>query len=341
MNKGKTTVLLINLGTPDTPKVSDVRRYLGEFLNDPRVIDISAIARALLVNLIIVPFRAPKSAKVYQELWTENGSPLMYYGEQLQQKLQAQLPDEYVVELAMRYQNPSLDSVLARIQKSQPSKLIIIPLFPHYASSSSGSAIQKAMEIIAKWWVIPEIHIVNQYFLNPGYINTIVERAKKYNISDYDYVLFSYHGVPVRQLDKNYPDDLCDDHNCEHDLDAENQYCYKAECYATSRELVKRLNIPEDKHQTVFQSRLGRDPWVEPYADKVIENLAKEGKKKLLVFSPAFVADCLETTIEIGEEYLELFQEHGGEQLDLVESLNDHPLWVETLKQMVLQKSAL
>lgn len=337
--KSKYGVLLINLGTPDSPSVGDVRKYLSEFLNDPRVIDIPWLLRKFLVNVIIVPFRAPKSAKIYQQLWTKNGSPLLIYGNSVKEKLQQKLESNFEVELAMRYQNPSLDDVLGRMRRKNYKRMIIVPLFPQYASASTGSAVDKAMKIISKWWVIPEIKIVSQFFDNEGFINTIIERAKQYNINEYDHILFSYHGLPVRQVDKVYNDGKpCDDHDCENTLNEDNYYCYKATCYATTRALVSKLNIPKEKYTVCFQSRLDKK-WLEPFADKMIIQKAKEGAKKILVFSPAFVADCLETKVEIGIEYQKLFEEHGGKKIQLVESLNDHPLWIETLKNIILKEA--
>jgi len=341
--KLKTAVLLVNLGTPDSPSVKDVRKYLFEFLNDPRVIDIPVLVRFILVNLIIVPFRSPKSAKIYQELWTNNGlpdgrkeSPIIYYGKSVQEKLHNTLGDKFDVFLAMRYKNPSIDDVLAEVYKQNYDKIIVIPLFPQYASATTGSVIDKVMKIVSKWWVIPEVKFISQYYNNDGFINTIVERAKKYNIDEYDHVLFSYHGLPVRQVDKVYKDNsLCEEHSCETEINVTNQFCYKATCYATTRLIVEKLNLPKEKYTVCFQSRLDKK-WLEPFADKMIIEQAKKGAKKLLVFSPSFVADCLETLIEIGVEYQKLFEEHGGEKVQLVESLNDHALWIETLKEMVL-----
>ena len=335
--KPKTGVLLIQLGTPDSPSVPDVRKYLSEFLNDPRVIDIPWALRKFLVNIIIVPFRAPKSAKIYQKLWTKDGSPLLIYSENVQKKLQDELGDNYEVELAMRYQNPSMDEVLEKMRKKHYARIIIFPLFPQYASASTGSAIDKAMKIISDWWVIPEIKIISQFYDDEGFINSFVERAKQYNINEYDHVLFSYHGLPVRQVDKVYDDGKpCSDHNCETEITEDNKFCYKATCYATTRLLAEKLNITNEKYTVCFQSRLDKK-WLEPFADKMVIQKAKEGVKKLLVFSPAFVADCLETTIEIGDEYKLLFEENGGEKLQLVESLNDHPIWIESMKKMILK----
>jgi ferrochelatase len=333
----KTCVLLINLGTPDSPSVKDVRKYLFEFLNDPRVIDINPIGRFFLVNCIIVPFRAPKSAKIYKELWTDKGSPIMIFGESVKEKLQKELGDDFDVELAMRYKNPSLDEVCARMEKRGYEKIIILPLFPQYASASTGSAIEKAMKGISKWWVIPEIKIISQFYDDENYLNCVIEQSKKYNLSDYDHILFSYHGLPERQVDKVYSDGKpCKDHKCEDEINEDNTYCYKATCFATTRSLAKKLNLTKDRYTVCFQSRLDKD-WLEPFSDKVVEEWAKKGAKKLLVFSPAFVADCLETTVEIGIEYQKIFKDNGGEKVQLVESLNDHPLWIETLKKMVLK----
>lgn len=286
------------------------------------------------MNLIIVPFRAPKSAKIYQDLWTKDGSPIMTYGESVKGLLQKQLGEDYTVELAMRYKNPSVPSVLERIRKTNPKKIIVLPLFPHYASASTGSALQAVMDEIGKWWVIPELSIISQYWDHPGYIKAFIERGKKYDCKDYDHVIFSYHGLPERHVDKVYDDGLCKDRDCLHEVNDENHFCYKATCYGTTRLLAEGLGIPEDHYTVSFQSRLDKN-WIEPFSDKVVEEKAKAGAKKLLVFSPAFVADCLETIIEIGDEYQELFEEHGGEKVQLVESLNDHPLWIDALEDLV------
>jgi ferrochelatase len=328
-------VLLINLGTPDSPSVGNVRKYLFQFLNDPRVIDIPWLLRKILVNLIIVPFRAPKSAAIYKKLWTKNGSPLLIHGLEVQKKLAESLPQNHKVFLAMRYGNPSVDSVMKEISAWQPNRITVLPMFPQYASSSSGSAMEAFFRAVSSWWVIPEIKMISQFFYHPGYINAFVERGRQYPLSDFDHFLFSYHGLPVRQVDKVYPNDLCKDHNCESSLDEENLYCYKAACYETTRRIAAGLGIPEKKYTVAFQSRLDKN-WLKPFSDEIVESMPSRGIKKLLVFSPAFVADCLETTIEIGEEYEHLFKKAGGEKLQLVESLNSHPLWIETIRDLVI-----
>lgn len=336
----KTGVLLIQLGTPDSPKTSHVRKYLREFLNDPRVIDLPWLPRKLLVNGIIVPFRAPKSAKIYKELWDfGNGvSPLMTHTERVTELVQERFAnDEVTIHMAMRYQSPSMDSVLDEMRKIGYDRIIIIPLFPQYASASSGSAIEKAMDIIRKWWVLPEIKIVNQFYDSEGYIDSIIERASEFNIEDYDHILFSYHGLPERQVDKVYDDGLCGDQPCETEINHHNKLCYKATCYATTRLIAAKLGVSEDQYTVGFQSRLDKK-WIEPFSDVLIEKWGKEGKKKILAFSPAFVADCLETIIEIGDEYQEDFEKVGGEKVQLVPSSNDHPRFIDCLEELVRER---
>ncbi len=335
----KTGVLLIQLGTPNSPSVKDVRIYLREFLNDPRVIDIPWLPRKLLVNGIIVPFRAPKSAKIYKELWKfgDGVSPLMTHTESLKKLLQARFnAGEVKIEMAMRYQNPSMDVVLERMKTDLYDQIIIIPLFPQYASASSGSAIEKAMKIIQKWWIIPEIKIVSQFYDNPSFIEAIIERSKAFKLDDYDHILFSYHGLPVRQVDKVYEGetDTCKDHPCDKEINETNKYCYKATSYATTRLIAEKLGLKESDYTVCFQSRLTKK-WLEPFSDKVVAEWGKKGAKKLLVFSPAFVADCLETIIEIGGEYQEIFEEHGGHKIQLVPSTNDHPKFLDCLEELV------
>ncbi len=340
MNR-RTAVLLVQLGTPDSPKVSDVRRYLSEFLNDPRVIDLPWLGRTLLVNGIIVPFRAPKSAKIYQQLW-EHGkgiSPLITHTESVTNKLNDRFKSESVdVFYAMRYQNPSMYDTLEEIRRKNYDHIIILPLFPQYASATNGSAIDLAMKIIRKWWVIPEVSMVGQFWYNEGYLDSIVQQAAQFDLNEYDHILFSYHGLPERQVDKVYEgSDLCQDQSCESEVTDKNKFCYKATCYATSREIAKRLGIKEENYTVCFQSRLDKK-WLTPFSDKVVEEQAQKGARKLLVFSPAFVADCLETIIEIGEEYQEIFEKSGGEKVQLVPSSNDHNRFIDGLEELIRER---
>jgi|TARA_B110000305_G_scaffold108867_1_gene122535 ferrochelatase len=311
---------------------------LSEFLNDPRVIDLPYLVRKILVNGIIVPFRAPKSAKIYKELFDlSNGeSPLLTHTQSLTSLLQDRFKETDVhVEFAMRYQNPSMDSVMERIRKENFDHIILLPLFPQYASASSGSAIEKGLNILRKWWVIPKVSVINEFWREEGYINSIIERSKAFNLSEFDHVLFSYHGLPNRHVDKVYEgSDLCSDQPCEIELNEKNKFCYKATAYATTRLIAEKLQLKESDYTVCFQSRLDKK-WLTPFSDKVVEDWAKKGAKKLLVFSPAFVADCLETTIEIGSEYQEIFEENGGETVSLVPSSNDHPEFINCLENLI------
>ncbi|MHA8049594.1 ferrochelatase [Aquirufa sp. ROCK-SH2] len=330
-------VLIVNLGTPDAPDTSSVRRYLREFLMDGRVIDIPYPFRFLLVNGIIAPFRAPKSAKIYQELWEERGSPLKFYGEDVVKDLQTQLGDEYYVKLAMRYQNPDLESTLKDMQQQNLKKLIVIPLFPQYASATTGSVYERVMELISSWQTLPAFSMVNYFYDHPDFAKFFAQRAIKYQEKTaFDYYLFSYHGVPERHIRKgDVTKNTCQLGSCCDQITEKNHACYRAQCFATTRLIAKEMGLKEGTFGTAFQSRLGRDPWLQPYTDETIKKLVKEGKKNVLAFSPAFVSDCLETTIEVGEEYKELFEEEGGEHWQLVESLNNSPEWVNLLADLV------
>jgi ferrochelatase len=335
----KKGVLLVNLGTPDSPSVSDVRKYLNEFLMDPRVIDINPISRTLLVKGIIAPFRSPKSAKLYQKIWDDKtGSPLLHYSILQHQLLQQQLGDEYQVELAMRYQSPSIESALSRLKESLVDSIQVIALFPQYASASSGSVYDKVMEIVRTWQTIPDISFINSFHDNELMIETFAENGKKHQPETYDHVLFSFHGLPQRQLIKcDHTGKFClKVDGCCDTLNDTNKFCYSAQSHHTAKLIAEKLNIPKEKYTICFQSRLGSDPWVQPYTSEVIKKLANEGKKRVLVFCPAFVADCLETVYEVSVEYHEEFKAAGGEHVQLVESLNDSPKWIQALKEMVL-----
>ncbi len=334
----KETILLINLGTPDSPTTGKVGKYLTQFLNDGRVIDVNPILRFILVNLIIVPTRSFKSSKLYKAIWTKEGSPLLLNSIALKEKLQLHVDKRYTVELAMRYQNPSIKSVLEKIRQQRPEKIHILPLYPQYASSSTGSTIEEVLKQIKGWEVIPNLNIISKFYDHPKFLEALLIEAKNHNINDYDHVIFSYHGLPerhIRKVSEHYGGNSCKLGSCCDSITKDNQYCYRANCFETSRFLIKALAIPEGKYTTSFQSRLDKK-WLKPFSDKVVKELAEKGAKKLLVFSPAFVADCLETIHEIGAEYEELFKEHGGEKITLVGSLNTNDVWVNAVKEIVL-----
>lgn len=334
----KEAVLIINLGTPDSPTPSKVGKYLTQFLNDKRVIDINAAGRFMLVNMVIVPFRRFKSANLYKKIWTKEGSPLLINSIHLKEKLAKELGDKFIVELAMRYQTPSIKNALEKIRQQRPSKIHILPLYPQYASSSTGSTIEEVLTLIKGWEVIPDLNIVSKFYDHPKFIEALVEEGKKHDLKEYDHVIFSYHGLPERQIKKasaHYGGNTCQMGACCNSITKNNQYCYRANCFETTRRLVNALSISSEKYTTTFQSRLD-DKWLKPYSDKIIEELGKKGAKKILVFSPAFVADCLETIYEIGTEYNEIFKENGGEKVSLVNSLNANDTWVKAVKEIVL-----
>lgn len=337
---GKKGILLVNLGTPDSPSTADVRKYLDQFLMDERVIDINAVSRTLLVKGIIVPFRGPKSAKIYKEIWTENGSPLLIYGENVKNAIAEKLGEGYQVELAMRYQSPSIETALESLKQNKVDSIKVVPLFPQYASASTGSVHQLVMEIVSKWQAIPPISFVNSYYDHAGMIKVFANNARKHLDQKWDHILFSFHGIPQRQMIKA---DVSGEHclkvkDCCASITENNKFCYSAQCHHTAQLIANELSLQPQDYTLCYQSRLGNDPWMQPYTSEVLKDLAGRGVKRILVLCPAFVADCLETLYEITFEYQEEFEKLGGEKVQLVESLNDNPDWIEALKDIILNK---
>lgn len=330
----KKGVLLINLGTPQSPSHKDVFRYLTEFLTDGRVIDSFWLKRQFLVRGLIVPFRYKQSAEQYSRLWTKEGSPLLFHSEKVKRKLQQALGTHYRVVLAMRYQYPSISEGLETLRKEEIDELIILPLFPQYASATTGSIYQKVMKELQDWHSFPKLIFINHFFDHPIMIEAFCARANQYSLSSYDHILFSFHGLPERQLRK--ANNSCLTSNCCQQLCSKNRHCYKAQCFATAYAIANQLNLDKKQYTISFQSRLGKEPWIQPYTSDVLHSFAKQGYKRLLVFSPSFVCDCLETIYEISSEYQREFKQVGGEELQLVEGLNDHPLWINALQQIIL-----
>lgn len=331
-------VLLVNLGTPDSTEVPDVRRYLREFLSDPRVVDINPLGRWLLLNLIILPLRPAKSAEAYRTIWTERGSPLLVYGEDLRDGLQARMGSRYRVELAMRYGNPSIAAALERLGDQDLQRIVVVPLFPQYSSAAFGSAVERVYEIASQMWNIPALTVMGAFYEDPAFLDAFVAVARPVlDEMKADHLLLSYHGVPERQVQKS---DRTDEHclvkpDCCDSIGPVNRYCYRAHCYATSRGLAQRLGLGPDRYSVSFQSRLGNTPWIQPYTDELLPELYEKGVRRLAVMCPAFVADCLETIEEIGIRAREDWEALGGEALELIPSLNAHPAWVEALAHMV------
>ena len=330
----KRALLIVNLGTPNKPTYFSVFNYLRQFLMDKRVININPILRFILVYFIICPSRSFSSTKVYKKLWSnETGSPLLHNTKKLAEKLQSKLP-EYIVEYAMRYQNPSIENILNKLLIQNPDEIIILPLFPHYAAATTGSVYEEVSRILSKKWVVPKIKFINQFYDNDKFIDAWVEKAKKFDINSYDKIIFSYHGIPNSHVDNVYEDSICSDHDCEIKITESNKFCYKATTYETTKLLASRLNINPENYVVTYQSRL-TNKWLTPFTDDVLKSIAGEGNKNVLVFSPAFTADCLETIIEIGDEYNELFINSGGQQLDYVESLNYSDLWSDAIIDLI------
>ncbi len=334
----KKVVLIINIGSPDKMNIPSTRKYLRNFLMDKRVIDINIISRFLLVNGIIAPFRAPKTLQAYQKVLIDNQSPLLSYSLQLESKLQQALGNEYIVKLGMLYGKPYLNNVLNELKKTHLSEIIVLPLYPQYASSTTGAALEVVFNEIKKWQVIPNIKTIHTIYHHSDFINLWTSQIQKYLPKDYDFILFSYHGLPVRQIykaDQQFHQSTCNLKDCCDQPNEYNQYCYRFNCIHTTKLIIEKLNLPKDKTDIAFQSRLGRATWLKPYTSDCIKTLAKKGVKKLVIASPAFVTDCLETLYEIGIEYEEMFKKHGGEKLVLIPSLNVNEKWVEFLSNII------
>lgn len=323
----------MNLGSPDSTKVKDVRRYLNEFLMDERVIDMPYLGRLLLVKGIIVPFRAPKSAAAYQSVWTKEGSPLMVISKQLQEALQQQVPEPVV--LAMRYGNPAPWTAYDELLEKVPGleEVVLVPLYPHYAMSSYETAVEYAKEVYRKRKYPFKLTVIPPYYKEPNYLDALAGSIQPYLQEPYDHLLFSYHGVPERHIHKG---DTTGHHclktpDCCETPSAAHAQCYRHQCLTTTRLVAQKLGLPEDKYSFSFQSRLGRDEWLKPYTAIRLEELPGEGIRKLVVACPAFVSDCLETLEEIAMEGKESFLHAGGESFTMIPCLNIHPLWVKAL----------
>ncbi|MBN1204425.1 MAG: ferrochelatase [Myxococcaceae bacterium] len=334
----KRGVLLVNLGTPDAPEAGPVRRYLREFLSDPRVVDIHPVGRWLLLNLIILPVRPARSAEAYRKVWMKEGSPLLVHSRALAAAVAERLKGEYEVELAMRYGNPSLPDAVRALQARGVREFILLPLYPQEATSSTSSTLARAYEVLSQGWDVASVRVVPAFHDHPGFLDAFTEVARPVIAeARADHVLFSYHGLPERHLRKS---DASGQHclasaGCCDVLTEVNRHCYRAQCFATTRALAERLALPSGGYTVSFQSRLGRTPWISPYTDLVLPELAGRGVKRLAVMCPAFVADCLETLEEVGLRAREQFLACGGESLTLVPSLNSHPAWVDAVVRLV------
>lgn len=323
-------VVLVNLGTPEAPTPAAVRAYLAEFLSDPRVVDLHPIARWLLLNLVILPRRPAKVAPLYESIWMKGGSPLLVHGRALEQQVQQLLPDAEVM-LAMRYGTPSLASVLDRIDALRLREVTVVPLFPHEASATTGSVKEAVYSHYRGHPRVPSVRVVQPFFDDAGYLETLAENVRAQLPSDVQHVLFSYHGLPERQVRREDGTGHCLTDSCCASLTAKNAHCYRAQCFATTRLLAARLGLTDVG--TAFQSRLGRDPWIGPATDSTLQSLADRGVKRVAIVTPGFVADCLETLEELGKAAVERFQQRGG-QLTVTTCLNDDAAFARVIARL-------
>lgn len=336
MQKDKYGILLINTGSPDAPETGPVRSYLNRFLSDPRVIDLPSWRRWLLVKLILIT-RPKVSAHAYSQIWTDRGSPLVFHAEDLRDGLRKQLPDA-LIEIGMAYGRPFVPDALNKLIKQGATRIILAPLFPQYASATVGSVLELSYKTLADLPNVPPVTTLAPFYDHPAFLDAWVALTKsKLDAFKPDHVLLSYHGLPERQVRNCDPTGshcLQKDDCCEHYLDA-NPNCYRAHCVATTKGIVERLGLGENDYSFVFQSKLGRSAWLTPATDATVERLAKEGVKKLAILSPAFVADCIETIEELGMQARDSFLENGGQELELLPSLNSEAAWVSAFAEIL------
>jgi ferrochelatase len=338
-------LLVLNLGTPDAPETRAVRRYLREFLSDPRVLDIPQLLRAFLLHVCILPFRPRRTAEAYRKVWMAQGSPLLVHGRDLVRKLQSALGSGVRVELAMRYQSPSIASALDTFRSVAVDRVAVLPLFPQYSSAASGSALEDVYRQAGRRWNTPSLEVVPPFYDHPAFIDALREvTAPCLRGFRPDRVLMSFHGLPERQVLKS--DESGGRHclksaDCCAEVGEANRLCYRAHCFATARVLAAALALPDASWEVAFQSRLGREPWIRPFTDVRVRELAKSGVRRLAVVCPSFVADCLETLEEIGIRARDDFIAHGGEDLCAVPCLNSHDVWVRAAVRIVAESTSL
>lgn len=327
---------MVNLGSPDSPEPKDVKPYLEEFLMDERVIDVPKWLRTFLVKGIILNTRPKKSAKAYKKIWWEEGSPLIVLSERLQKKVQQQA--SIPIALAMRYGKPSIATGLAELHEKGVDEVLLIPLYPQHAMATTETIVVLAEEIRAKHYPKMQFTHLPAFYNHPDYVRVLSNSIQEYlQQKEWEHILFSYHGVPERHIRKS---DVTKSHctidgQCCQEPSKAHQYCYRHQCYETTRQVAEYLELKQGSYSTSFQSRLAGDKWLQPYTDKTVENFAKSGTKKMAIVTPAFVSDCLETLEEIGMEAAEDFEENGGQKLHVVPCINDRDDWVKVLSRWI------
>jgi ferrochelatase len=338
MNKEKTGYLLINLGTPDSPHPEDVRTYLDQFLMDPEVIDIPYPIRWILVKLLILKDRPHQSSAQYKTVWTEEGSPLYFYTKALTEEVKKRLHGKAVVEMAMRYGNPSIEKGVEALLKKHVTQIVVLPLYPQYSLAATNSSIIAVRNVMRRLRKPVSVEFIKDFYREEPYLEAVAKVSRKYLENEkYEMAVFSFHGVPERQVKKtDKTGSYClQAKDCSLSIVEANADCYRAQCYYTARKVAEKLQIPEDKYRVAFQSRLGRTPWIKPYSDELYRELPKQGINKAVVLCPSFVADCLETLEEVSVRGDEEFQMHGGEKLTLIPSLNAEPEWVDAVVELL------
>jgi ferrochelatase len=326
-------VLLINLGTPDNCDKRSVYRYLTEFLNDPRVIDLPAIIRWPLVNCIIIPTRLKKTTLAYQKIWRLE-SPLLANSKRLQHALSTELGNDYQAEISMRYGNPSIPLALEKLAHCE--EIIVLPLFPQYASATTGSALEKVFSLLKQQWNIPAIKTYHHFYNHPGFIQSYAQIIQAHlQHKSFDMLLFSYHGLPERHITKSLCKATCDRHHACPSIHFNNAYCYRAQCFETTRLIAESIDLSEQQYSVAFQSRLGHTPWIKPHTDLMLPDLIKRGIRNIAIVCPSFVADCLETVEEVNIRMRAQWQTLGGNEFIFIPCLNDHSYWVKALAEIV------
>ena len=334
-------VLLLNLGTPAEPTSKGLRRFYKYFFADPFVFDMNPVARWILRNLIVQPFRAPKTAKNYATIWMDGGSPLKVYADRLQQSMQQAFDaagEDVLVLNGMAYSEPFIHQAMEQMEEEGVRDILVLPMFPQYSTATTASVFHGVRQAAAKWQQTPVLQFVDDLYAEPAFIRAWESLITKHlDYAQIDHVVFSYHGLPEQTITKADSAKVCQFGDCCQQIGDKNRLCYRAQCMATTRSIVKALGWTEDRYSLAFQSRFGRQAWIQPYLDEHLQKLLADGSKKIAVVTPSFVSDCLETIHEIGIEYREEFMQGGGEIFQLIPNLNDDPVWFSSMLEISRQ----
>lgn len=339
-------VLLLNLGTPAEPTTKGLRAFYKYFFADPFVFDMNPIGRWLLRNLIIQPFRAPKTAKNYATIWMDGGSPLKVYADLLQDSMQTafdEAGEDVLVLNGMAYSEPFIHQAMQELEAEGISDILVLPMFPQYSTATTASVFHAVRQAASKWQQSPQLRFLDDLFSEPAFIQAWSSLISDHlDYAQIDHVIFSYHGLPEKTIQKADTKNVCQFGDCCQPISDKNRHCYRAQCVATTESIVKSLGWKADRYSLAFQSRFGRQAWIQPYLDEHLEKLVANGQKKIAVVTPSFVSDCLETIHEIGIEYREEFMDSGGEFFQLIPNLNDDPAWFSAMFEIAsnhLQKN--